>query len=127
MSNAYARKVEPDRRAWRDAVPYRCMLCGASPRLVSHIQPLEVHEIERRSAAPRRWGHRSNYLIACRCCHVDVLATMEHAQQLAIKLVCDPTHFDLAAWLRIGDPELKAPERVTMADVAMFLRLKEAA
>lgn len=127
MSNAYARSVEPDRREWRNAMAYRCMLCSASPRLVSHTQPLEVHEIERRSAAPKRWGSRSNYLLLCNICHTGPIATMEHAQQLAIKLVCDPMHFDLDAWLRIGDPELRAPERVTWSDIAAYLKLKEAA
>jgi hypothetical protein len=46
---------------------------------------------------------------------------MDHAKQLAIKLECDPCHFDLAAWLRIGDPDLKSPDRITMLEVAMLL------
>lgn len=42
---------------------------------------------------------------------------MPHAQQLAYKLIADPECFDLDAWLRLGDPELRAPNRVTMDEV----------
>lgn len=49
---------------------------------------------------------------------------LSDAQQLAIKLVHDPRYFDLSAWLRIGDPELNAPDRVTMTDIAQFLKLR---
>lgn len=52
---------------------------------------------------------------------------MPAAQQLACKLVCDPTHFNLDEWLRVRDPELKAPERVTFSDIAQFLMVKGAA
>lgn len=91
----------------------RCMACGESPRW----PPLAVHEIERRSHAPRSWAHRCNYLLVCTACHEGPFATMPHAQQLAYKLIADPEGFDLQAWLRLGDPELRAPNRVTMDEV----------
>ena len=42
---------------------------------------------------------------------------MSHAEQLAVKWVNDPDNFDLDAWLRLRDPDLRAPTRVTMEDV----------
>lgn len=42
---------------------------------------------------------------------------MPHAQQLAFKMLRDPEHYDLEEWLRIRDPELRAPERVTQQEV----------
>jgi len=45
---------------------------------------------------------------------------MSHAEQLAYKLRCDPDHFDLDAWLRLRDPELRAPQRVRMEDIEVY-------
>jgi hypothetical protein len=50
---------------------------------------------------------------------------MPHAKQLAFKLIADPCHFDLDTWLRLKDPELHAPGRVTMQEVRGWVsRLK---
>jgi len=46
---------------------------------------------------------------------------MPHARQLAHKLLWDAEAFDLEAWLRIRDPELRAPRRVTLAEVVREL------
>ena len=46
---------------------------------------------------------------------------MPVVKQLALKLASDPRRFRLTRWLRIGDKELKAPERVTMRDVLQFI------
>lgn len=42
---------------------------------------------------------------------------MPHAKQLCLKKKADPQNYSLADWLRIRDPELSAPERVTEEDV----------
>lgn len=81
----------------------------------------EVHEIERRSHAPMRWACRSNYLFVCQHCHSTKLDTMPHAEQLAYKAMMDPECYDLEKWLRIRDPGLRAPERVTQEEVDRFL------
>lgn len=117
----YLDLVMDDRENWRLEHPQLCMSCGGS----SSWPPLAVHEIERRSHAIKCWGHRCNYLLICQACHAGPFACMPHARQLAFKLIADPAHFDLDAWLRLKDPELHAPERVTMREVRGWVsRLK---
>lgn len=82
-----------------------------------------VHEIERRSHAPWRWADVCNYLFVCEECHQGELATMPHARQLAIKQMEDEENYNLKDWLRVRDPDLKAPERVTQEEVNEFCRL----
>src|SRR3990172_5857753 len=94
----------------------RCMGCGIQQNW------LQIHEIERRSHG-RKWAHTCNYLLLCVSCHAGPFATMPHAEQLAHKLYWDPEHFDLQAWLRIGDPTLSAPYRVTLREVEMQMQL----
>jgi len=40
---------------------------------------------------------------------------------LAKKLLCDPEHFNLDAWLRVQDPHLMAPGRVTLREIVRHL------
>lgn len=110
----YYDSIKEDRAVWR-AQFSRCMYCGDS-------DILEVHEIARRSAATRSWGDPSNYLLLCGAmsrnnCHEKRFATMPAARQLAVKLIRDPWSYSLVDWLRIQDPELKAPDRVTQEEV----------
>lgn len=116
----YEQSVRDDRNSWRDEMPQRCMQCGSA----NAWPGLQVHEIERRSHAPGRWWHRCNALLVCEKCHAGVFASCDVAYELAVKLVRDPLHFDLDTWLRIGDAELRAPERVTMADIARYLEVR---
>ena len=116
----YAAEVREDRLAWAAEQESLCMWCGADS-----WRGLEIHEIERKSHAAGRWGQRCNYLLLCGACHAGPVASAPHAQQLACKLLCDPEHFDLGAWLRIADVELRAPERVTLRDVVRYLRIDE--
>ena len=44
-----------------------------------------------------------------------------HAEQLAIKWRKDHLNFDLDDWLRLRDPDLKAPTRVTFEDIGEYL------
>ena len=106
------------RKEWAESVWTRirvCMGCGRRPAWY------EVHEMERRSQAPKTWAHPCNYLLLCRACHAGPFATMEHAEQLAHKLYWDKEHFDLEAWLRLKDKELVAPRRVTLAEVLEYM------
>lgn len=118
---AYYRSVKQDREAWRDSMSNCCMICGA----INVWPALQIHEICPRSAAPNRWWHRCNALLLCQQDH-DNIWSKSDAEQLAIKAVCDPVHFDLVAWLRIGDQELRAPDRVTWSDVAAHLQVRKA-
>jgi len=95
------------------------MVCLSEFRVASLQTPygLEIHEIERRSHAPKRWANRCNYLLVCFACHSDRIPFMLHAKQLNIKRRRDPEHFNLEEWLRIADPELRAPNRVTMEEI----------
>lgn len=106
------------RVAWKLQAPARCMGCNSRWQ---DVGPLEIHEIERRSHS-RNWAHPCNYLLLCQECHAGKFATMPHAQQLAHKLKYDPLHFDLDHWLRIRDPELRAPNRVTMDEIMEAIR-----
>ena len=115
----YERSISPDRKAWRESQPDKCMVCRSSDVV------LEVHEIAKRSSAPKTWGNRLNYLLLCQSCHREVEASREVwplARQLALKLVRDPKHFDLKSWLALYYPN--APERVTWAEVAEYLEVK---
>lgn len=110
----YFNSVRGERAAWKSAFS-RCMWCGGS-------DILDVHEIERRSAAPRSWGTTCNYVVACGSlssnnCHEKVFGTLSHAVQLAVKLLRNPTAYDLQSWLKISDPDLRAPLRVTQKEV----------
>lgn len=115
-----ARRTEWALSSWN-----RCMGCGRT-QWAGAIHPLECHEIERRSHAPGRWAALCNLLMLCHGCHAGPFATMGHAKQLAHKLLWDPDHFDLEAWLRLRDQELKAPQRVLYGEVVEYLEeLKE--
>ncbi len=122
---SYARKATKARAAWRQLIEsqyagrLRCMGCGQLD--CQRGLPLAQHEIERRSQAPLRWAADCNYLLLGERCHAGPFDTMPHARQLAHKLVCDPDHYDLEAWLRLRDPELMAPNRVTQAEVAEWI------
>jgi len=108
-----------DRRAWAcdtaTRLNHRCMGCGRQK------WNLHIHEIERRSQAPRRWCHRSNFLLLCQDCHSGEFDAMAHPRQLAHKLWWDAENYDLDAWLRLRDPELKAPLRVMSGSVTYWL------
>jgi len=117
----YYDSIHPDREEWRQETPDCCMYCGTLE--VNAWPGLDIHEIERKSHAPNAWGDRCNYLKLCRRCHAGPFANMDHARQLAVKLIRDPEYFDLWAWLRLRDPQLNAPDRVTMDEIVSHLRM----
>lgn len=124
MASDYARQVDADREAWREETVDFCMWCGASGGSSFGFNRLQIHEIERKSHASGRWGVRCNYLLLCPKCHGEVFDTLPHAHQLAVKLMNDPAHFDLDEWLRLRDPALLAPERVTLEEIVQYLDLR---
>jgi hypothetical protein len=103
----YYDQVKDDRNEWImqtiTDLGNLCMICGRT----SHVRP-DCHEPVRRSHAPRQWGIRANYLLACRECHDRIVPSMPLSQQLAYKLLHDPDHFDLPEINRIkgGEPVL---------------------
>lgn len=117
----YYEENREDREGWRNSLAQCCMICGWSGG-GSEYRWLETHEIERRSQASTRWAHRCNYLLLCSSpCHSELIPLMCHAEQLAHKFRADRERFDLDAWLRLRDPDLNAPDRVSMEDVREYL------
>lgn len=103
--------------AWLiDHTDHSCWICGADS-VVGGILRLEVHHMERRSHAPKQYDSVCNFFSSCTTCHTTKIDTMPHAKQLAYKQKHDPEHYDLEAWLRLRDPDLKAPNRVTQEEV----------
>lgn len=110
--------------AWRQGVPGICFVCCGK----GDWRGLQVHHIQRKSGGmPKaRRDRPENLFLCCAPCHEGPLATMPHAQQLALKWVhdkCNHPHLPsfVLAWLLIYDPGLVAPERVTPAEVEAFL------
>ncbi len=110
------RLPEPEIGAWRSLFD-KCWMCGRKVYL-------EIHHIERRSQAARRGEYdiEENWFLACERCHSMSLATMAHREQLAYKWRFDKCGWEtldefLERWLRIRDPHMRAPERVTDEDI----------
>lgn len=122
-ADEYYEMIREDRETWRASVQDVCMSCGAEE--VNSWPGLQIHEIERRSQAPKAWGELCNYLLLCPTCHMGPFATMAHDRQLACKLISDPNNFDLEEWMRIRDPVLTAPYRVLLQDVVKHLRMTD--
>jgi hypothetical protein len=111
----YKNEVKVERNEWKASMPEKCMWCETK---LPYIK-LEIHEIERRSQAPKRWGSVANYLLLCRECHQGEFDAMPHMRQLAVKLLVDPNNFCLEEWINIKP---RVPSYVTMADVIQELR-----
>ena len=116
--NLKKKKTSDQRRNWATEHP-ACWMCGKESY---RGFPLETHEIERKSQAPSRWASPVNYFRTCKKCHMDDLAAMPHARQLAYKQRHDKENYNLDKWLRLRDPELKAPDRITQGEVDEWTR-----
>lgn len=114
MASKYAQRNQPRREKWRNGRRQECWVClsGGDP-----WRGLQIHEIERRSHAPQRWADYCNYFLTCPTCHEQHLSTMSHARQLAYKWIHDNPNFDLKRWLKLKDPDMEAPDRVTMGEI----------
>lgn len=117
-AKAYEREVAAEREQWRLSQFPQCMYCDESPQW----PPLAVHEIERRAHAVKRWAEPCNFLLLCERCHAGEFATMPHAKQLAVKFLRDRENYDLDAWLRLRDPAMEAPRRVTQEEVVRWVK-----
>lgn len=97
----YYDEIKEDRDAWRSMFCFgHCMVCDTFNPM------LDCHEMVRRSQAPRRWGHRANYLAVCRRCHDGPVVNMPLSMQLAHKLLRDADSFDLAVMSQIAGREI---------------------
>jgi hypothetical protein len=112
---SYYNSIKVDRREWKAEQKEQCCYCLAK----IPYDRLEIHEIERKSQAPNRWGLECNYLLLCRTCHAGPFATMPHAKQLAVKLIQNPNDFDLKEWLTIRP---RPWSYCTMAEVVQEMR-----
>ena len=57
---------------------------------------------------------------------MDDLAAMPHARQLAYKIIYDTDNFEIEGWLKLRDPELRAPRRVELREILdAFKELKK--
>lgn len=95
----------------------KCWIC---PQFLNERWPttLQVHHIERRAHAIKsRYDIPENFFLTCLECHNSALDIMPHPLQLNYKMKFDLEHYDLEKWLRIRDPELRAPDRVTQEEV----------
>jgi len=107
-----------DRRRWFDDLDsHECWVCQSK-------NDIQIHHIERRSQAPKRYDVPENLFLVCGDCHTAKFHNRSHAWQLAVKLVWDSENFDLEKWLRIRDPELRSPDRVTLVDIAVWLHAR---
>lgn len=120
MSKAkkYFDSIRESRNAWAGMFD-RCMGCQGG----GDWRGLQIHEICRRSHARNRWANASSYLLLCAACHEGVFASAPHAFQLAIKALRDPEHYSLDDWLSIGDPDGRAPNRVTKEEIDGWKRI----
>ena len=48
---------------------------------------------------------------------MDDLAAMPHPRQLAYKFLNDTKYFEIEDWLKLRDPDLRAPKRVTITEI----------
>lgn len=112
-SKEYYESVKESRREWAAGMPKTCMWCGRKEAWPG----LQIHEIQRRSQSPRRWGSLSNYLVLCSACHSGEFETMPHAKQLAVKKIMDPENFDFEEWLTI-----RGTFEVSLSDVEEFVQ-----
>jgi hypothetical protein len=93
----YYASIKKDRDAWAKSKHQRCMLCGI------FIKSLDIHEILRKSQAPKTWAFPANYLLLDRFCHnsPEIASTTREnlITQLAVKLIRDPENYDLQTWI----------------------------
>ena len=103
----------------------KCEICGCDPRrswawwldLV-----LDVHEIARGEHREKALDKRYALLIVCRRCHVLRLsspAEWPEARQLAALKRSRPADYDLAAFLKLKNPN--APKAVTQDEVDKWM------
>lgn len=115
MNRRSKKRIDIDKQAaiirggwttWWDKSYGVCMLCMWKPgRRWPHpswySRQLETHEIARGPVRVKAILEPSTFLRTCRWCHQEKLDTMPIAEQLAIKMVRDPIHYDRSRVLEI--------------------------
>lgn len=96
-SQQYYQSIKDDRSLWKSEQPQVCMLCGEPDKWPG----LQIHEISRRSRSPNNWGWRCNYVLLCQQHHNEVDSWPFH-HQLGLKLLRDPSNYDLDKWIEIS-------------------------
>jgi hypothetical protein len=108
-----------DRLDWRESQKPVCWICGST-------RGLQVHHIEYRSAAPRRYDVPWNLFLTCLKCHATIHGEgWVKPRVLAMKMIHDPENYDLAKWLLIKHPEDSEQTRVTQAEVDWWITARE--
>ena len=111
------------RHAWVSRIKTVCWVCGHDwGKWTIDQRTYQTHHIQRRSSCYPNWHDvECNLLACCALCHETRLASMPHAEQLAMKLLNDPLAYNLEMWLHCRDgPVLRSAERVTGEDVLAF-------
>jgi hypothetical protein len=95
----YYQSIRADREAWRNETKAICFNCR---RTEWQCGQLHIHECEKRSQAPRSWGHRANYVKYCPTCHGRAHdENWPHGSVLAMKQIHDRLHYNLHIWLSL--------------------------
>ena len=83
---------------------------------------VDCHEILRGAHRARAIHERTTWLALCRRCHdaMDDYGRWPVARQLALKLLVDPAHFDLAT---IIDIRGNGPREFEMGDIVRYLKM----
>lgn len=83
----------------------------------------DLHEIARGIHREEATKHPEAWLLLCLWCHEEMgdYSRWPLARQLALKLVADPTRFDLA---KINEIRGRAEGAIDLADVGKYLELK---
>jgi hypothetical protein len=113
---AAIRRQSKDPRAQYVAEHFTCQCCMKR-------QATECHEIVTRAKNAKSILYRSCYLALCGYCHRNEVSDYSRypvSRQLALKLVSDGDHFNLAEVNRLRGTDESA---ITLADVARWLRM----
>jgi hypothetical protein len=107
-------ETTPARRKYM-ASNWSCQVCVSR-------RASDCHEITRGAYREKALRHRAAWLAVCRECHEELgdYRAWPITRQLAVKLLADPWHFDLAVVNEIRSDR----EPIELAEVTKWLRLK---
>lgn len=113
----YPSSLETQLRKDWEAKQSTCHVC-------QRARGVETHHICLRSAGPKRWEQRCNWLWVCLLCHnwLHNTGSNRHAALLAIKWLADPEGYDLDQWLWIIN---RGENYVTQYEVNSALEMRE--
>jgi len=102
----------------RNAYKAEFLMC----QLCCKRQATDVHEIARGSHREAAFAEPATWLTLCRYCHQEMgdYSVWPLTRQLALKLVVDPTRFDLVIFNRVRG---RADTAIELADITKHLQL----